>query len=232
MDKIKKVFKNYFQSKEVSDPRLVTFSDDTKGRLEADNEGNDLTPIITNIAASASSLEDQLGDVQGSIAVQKGKTFTVDGVIKNFKVFMSENEGVIAKAVGGKKTEAFIQFYPNGVKQYSSVTKGKLPALLGQLTEAININKTKLGPDLTAELSQFASQYESTRTDQTKQKGKLNDSRTDRSQERKNLEKALMIAMYTIGIKYVGNEEKCASFFNFSLLDAPAKKSKKEAKKA
>ncbi len=228
---VKKAFKNYFESEEITDARLVNYANDTNGRLAAANENNQYDAIMQGITTASNALDDNLGDVKGALAQQKGKTFTVDGVIKNFKTYMSENEGVIAKALGGKKTPAFIEFYPLGVSQYSTVTKSKLPALLGQLTMAIDNNKTKLGKDLVTELQQFEVQYETTRKAQTTQKGKVSDSRTDRSQERKNLEIKLLVAMYTIGLQYAGDEEKCNSFFNYSLLEAPSRKTKKEDKK-
>jgi hypothetical protein len=155
--------------------------------------------------------------------VQKSNTFTVDEVIKNFRVYMSDNEGVIAKAVGGKRKAAFIEFYPRGVTEYANATKTKMPALLKQVFDAAEKYKTNLGAAQTKELKDFTKQYDAARVDQQNQKGSVTDNRTERTSNRTALEIELLKAIYSVGLRYPGDVAKCGSFFNFSLLYAPGR---------
>ena len=138
-----KVFGNIFDNEDIIPSRLYLFADDTYGKFTAANKANIYTPILTLLLAPKDALKLEIGEVKSTLGVQKGSTFTVDTVIKGFKLYMSENEGVIAKAVGGKKTATFLEFYPNGVDEYSRATKTKLPALLKQITDAAEKNKLK-----------------------------------------------------------------------------------------
>ncbi len=215
-----KFFENPFNSEEIIPSRLYNFSTDVIGKFTAANEGNIYDTIIQNLTQTSDAFGNEIGEVKSTLGVQKSSTFTVDEVIKIFKVYMSDNEGVIAKAVGGKRKAAFIEFYPQGVNEYSKATKTKMPALLKQVFDAAEKYKTNLGAAQTKELKDFTKQYDEAREDQQKQKGSVADNRTERTSNRTALEIELLKAIYSVGLMYPGDVAKCSSFFNFSLLYA------------
>ncbi len=220
MVQVETMFKNPFSSDEITPNRLHVFADDVVGKLDADNANGEFNGIINNINTASQNLKDELGDVETTVAVQKGKTLTVNDVIKEFKTYMSDNEGVIAKAVGGKKKPAFLEFYPQGVSQYSNITKTKIDSVLDQVFNAADNNKVAIGKDLEKELKAFKADYTAARKLQVNQKGTVKDNRVDKTNNRKALEIALLQATYTVGNSFTGDVAKCSSFFNFSLLYA------------
>jgi len=167
--------------------------------------------------------------VKSTLGVQKGSTFTVNEVMKSFKVYMSDNEGVIAKALGGKRKAAFVEFYPRGLSEYTNATKTKMPALLKQVLDAAEKYKADLGATQTKELKDFTKQYEAARSDQQNPKGSVTDNRTERTSNRTALEIELLKAIYSVGLMYPGDVAKCSSFFNFILLYAPGRGKAKAA---
>lgn len=218
-----KFFENPFDTLDITPNRLYNFSTDVIGKFTAANTGKIYDTIIQNLTQASTALGSEIGEVKSTLGVQKGSTFTVDEVIKNFKVYMSDNEGVIAKAIGGKRKAAFIEFYPGGLSEYANATKTKMPALLKQVFDAAEKYKTNSGTAQTKELKDFTKQYNDARGDQQNQKGSVTDNRTERTSNRTTLEIELLKAIYSVGLMYVGDTAKCGSFFNFSLLYAPGR---------
>jgi hypothetical protein len=218
-----KFFENPFDTLDITPSRLFNFSTDVIGKFTAANEGNIYNTIIQQLTQTSDALGSEIGEVKSTLGVQKSSTFTVNEVMKNFKVYMSDNEGVIAKAIGGKRKAAFIEFYPSGLSEYANATKTKMPALLKQVFDAAEKYKTNLGAAQTKELKDFTTQYNEARGEQQTQKGSVTDNRTDRTTNRAALETELLKAIYSVGLMYAGDVAKCGSFFNFSLLYAPGR---------
>lgn len=218
-------FKNPFEDRNITDERLDTFADDAKANLVAE-VNTEFDALIAEITTNTEGLKGEVGEVRSTTAVQKGKTKTVDAIIKDFKVYMSDNEGVIAKAVGGKRSATFLEFYPQGVSQYTTVTKTNIEGILKQVWNAANTNKTAIGKDTEKELKDFTTQYTTARDAQVKQKGKVNDNKTEKKDYRKLLGITLLKTMHKVGYVYAGDTAKCSSFFNFSLLYAATKTKK------
>jgi hypothetical protein len=120
---------------------LHNFAGDTIGRLTAANTANEYDDMIKDLLPAREAFGTEIGEVKSSLSVQKGSTLTVNGFIKGFKRSMSENEGIIAKAVGGFSSSAFLAFYPRGVSEYSTASKTKLPALFKQVSAAGKIRQ-------------------------------------------------------------------------------------------
>lgn len=223
----KKLFENIFDEIAITSPRLYAFASDAIAKLTAANTSNQYTTIISLVLPKAEDLHLEIGDVKASVNVQLGKTITVNQVIDGFKAYMSDNEGVIARPLGGKETPAFLAFYPHGITEYHKANKTTLPALLFQVTKAVELYSSQIGATIAAELLAFDTQYTEARKAQQQQKGIVSDSRVERSANRTALELSLLIAIHTIASMYPGDVEKCTSFFNFNLLLPVSKAAKK-----
>ncbi|MGB4776285.1 MAG: hypothetical protein WBP45_14005 [Daejeonella sp.] len=223
-----RIFENYFDDEEVTPPRLYNFTGDVLGRLKAANTTNEYDDLVQEITSVRDAFGLEIGQVKSSLSVQKGSTLTVDEFMKGFKTYMSDNEGVIAKAVGGFKGPAFLAFYPQGVNEYTKASKTNMPALLKQVYDAAEMHKAALGTALTTELKAFESDYKLVREAQQQQKGAVGDNRVGRTANRKALELVLLKAIHYIAYLYPGETEKCLSFFDFSLLLPAGRKAKPE----
>jgi len=223
-----KFFDNIFESTEITDVRITNFSGDCLNRLAAQPVSPGLTNLITLLTPPYNAMQELLSSVDVALGIQKGKTFTLNEFITFFKKTMSAQEGVIANAVGGFSTPAYTEFYPNGVREYTNAIKANLPVLINRINAAATAHSAELGVSLTETLQSFGEGWELVRSQQVRQKGNVDSSRTARSQARVDIETALVTVVHTIGSMFPGDAEACMMFFDFTLLKRSAPKTQKE----
>jgi hypothetical protein len=223
-----KFFDNIFESTEITDLRITNFAGDSLNRLAAQPVSPDYTSLINLLTPPYNAMQELLSTVDVAIGIQKGKTFTLNEFINFFKKTMSAQEGVIANAVGGFDTPAYMEFYPAGVSEYSAASKTNLPVLINRINAAATAHSAELGTSLTETLQSFEESWELVRSQQVRQKGNVDSSRTARSQARVDIEIALVTVVHTIGSMFPGDAEACMMFFDFTLLKRSAQKTQKE----
>src|ERR1700690_397211 len=140
-----KFFDNIFESTKITDVRLNNFAGDSLNRLTAQNTGGDYTALITLLTPPYNAMQSIISSVDVALGIQRGKTLTLNEFIAFFKKTMSEQEGVIANAVGGFESPSYLEFYPNGVTEYSAATKANLPVLVDRVNAAATAYATQLG---------------------------------------------------------------------------------------
>lgn len=218
---------NFFDDRTITTTRLRNFAQDAFNRLSSQNSSNEFTYVLAILEAPIENTQDKITAVDTALGIQKGKTQTINQFIVLFKKTMKEKEGVIADAVGGFGTPNYIEFYPNGNKEYNKVTKSKMKTIVDRVSQVAGTHSGQLSPALLQTLQAFKTYWELNRDKHEQQKGELSDSRVERNEVRLNLEHALLIAIHHIAIKYPGDKEQCCKFFDFSLLH-PVKKTKKK----
>ncbi len=223
-----KFFDNIFESTQITSTRLSNFAADCLNRLTAANSGGAYTNLINLLTDPSDAMATLLSSVDTSLNTQKGKTLSLNQVIVLFKKTMSEQEGVIANAVGGFSSQGYLQFYPKGVSEYTSATKTALPMLIDRVNTVAGNYSAQLGDPLTATLQAFETDWELNRSQQQQQKGTVETTRTESTQARADLEMALVTVVHTIGSMFPGNPDQCLAFFNFALLKRSAPKGIKE----
>src|SRR4249919_369705 len=103
-----KVFFNHFASRAITNSRLLNYTGDTIARINAANTEGKYDVILELLTTGYNTLNTELGGVDTALAVQMGKTLTVDQFIAAFKLIMSDKEGVIADKLGGRNTAAYV----------------------------------------------------------------------------------------------------------------------------
>lgn len=224
---VQHLFTNIFDDVKITTVRLANFAEEALNRLISQNQTKEFDLIIGYLKTPVAELLSYISAVDVALGIQKGKTLTNDEFIKLFKKTMSDKEGVIADAVGGFSSPAFIEFYPKGVTEYSKATKTNLPTLIKRVNKVATAYKAKLSPALLATLQAFESSWEANRNTQVQQKGNLSDSRADRNDLRTNVEIALLKAVHATALEYPADLEKCTIFFKFNLL-YPVSRTKKD----
>jgi hypothetical protein len=141
----------------------------------------------------------------------------VDDVMVQFKKTMSAKEGVIADLLT-KGSPAYLEFYPHGITEYSTANKTQMPVLVNRIKDAATKYNVQLGGALFTLLTGFATSYSDARQAQQQQMGDVEGSRTDRDTARTDAENALLTAIHTIALMFLGNVQACMQFFDFSLL--------------
>lgn len=221
MDFFERLFGNFFANGKYTPTRLVLFGKDAVNRFKINDTGNQFAEEIEKMEAATAVLGDELGDVDTGLATQKATTFTVDGVLQNFKDTMDKKALDIAYLLGGEDTAAFKEFYPHGRKEYNSATKTQMLVLTKRVKEMATKHATKLGAPLTNLLKGFEAQWDNARNAQQTQKGIVSEDRAARASARHELEMALITAVHAVGKTFPGDVAKSKAYFDFSILEAP-----------
>ncbi len=218
-----RIFKNYFDDIKIISIRLTNFSNNLLNQLIAANNGGAYTALINRLTPALAAFQAELGEVNVSLNILKGATLTNGQVIRRFKTTVSEEEPFIARALGGKNTPAYLEFYPQGISEYLKATKNIMPVLTSRIKVAATAHAAALGPALAATLQAYEASWTDSRNTQQQQMGSVNDNRTGRSNARTELEAALLFILHAIAGMFPGNVAQCGAFFNFHLLFAPTR---------
>jgi hypothetical protein len=219
-----RLFENPFSDKRIINVRLANFANDCLNRLTNNNSGGSYTDLINLLTPTAQALDNELGQVATALSMQKSKTSTVNNVIDDFRKRMSDLNGVIAHKLGGFDKPAFLEFYPQGITEYSKASKPKMPILMKRIKTAATAHAATLGADIATELQAFEPAFENARNSQQQTKGSVDENRSDRSAARRNVEEALVKIVHNIAERFPGNVQQCMSFFDFSLLNGKSRK--------
>lgn len=216
-----KLFGNFFKNHDghnIINRRFYDFSRDSYNKLTAANGAGDYTALIALIEPLIVTFGTEIGDVDVAITIRLGKTLTTDQVLAAFGLTMKEKEGVIANALGGFNTPAYLEFYPSGFGEYRKALKSQMPNLTLRVKTAATTHNVALGAPLTALLQGYQALWQTARDAQEVQKGVVDDNRTERTQARIALELGMLTVVHTIAAKFPGDVDACNNFFAFNML--------------
>ena len=215
-----KTFGNYFDDARIIPINLGRFADDVVAKFQENNTNGIYDPIIKAIKIAMEPFRGEISQVDTTLNIQVGKTSTVNEFLADFKGYMKTNYVFIAAALGGEKTEAFGEFYPNGKSEYTNITKTKTPTIMARLKTVGEKYKVQLGDAISTKLQEFQSVWNNIREQQLEGKAAVKTNRADRSVARKAVEIELIKAIHYIGNKFPAEVEQCMVYFDFKLLYA------------
>jgi hypothetical protein len=221
-----KTFGNPFDDKNIIPNNFGRFADDSIAKLKQNNTDGAYTTIIEALETKMQPFRIELSEIDTTLNVQVGKTSTVDEFIVVFKTYMSTNYVFVAAALGGEKTPAFGEFYPNGKTEYSQITKTKAPTLMARLKTVGEKYKVQLGTKISTDLQAFQDQYETLRSEQLQGKAAVKTNRADRSVARRAVEIELIKTIHHIAEKFPADVAQCMVYFDFNLLYAKSRSKK------
>jgi hypothetical protein len=213
-----KIFENFFDDRRIINARFYNFSQDSRQRLDAANGSGDYQDLLDLIDPLILDLGTELGEVDITLNLQKGKTMTNDQVKTAFIHTMRVKKGVIADLFGGEDTVGFVQFYPHGISEYNEATKPQMPTLTNRVKTAALANTGTLPAALVTLLAGFKTSWDTSRADQESEMGIVSTNRDERSAARVALELGMLTVVHTIAAKFPGDVDTCLTFFNFSKL--------------
>ena len=211
-------FTNLFNNVHITSGRLSYFGTYTLYMLIRFNPANVFDDIITSLTQSIKLMGDDSIKIDSTKNIQKGFTFNLNQVTFLFKHTVSNLEGIIARAVGGKNTVAYSEFFPDGLTEYNIADRKKTDILVNRIFNLADKYSKFLPDDVVTELQAFKSDWENAFDIQGNTKAELRVHRTDRQDSRKTLELILMQAIFSVGLQYPGDEVKCGNYFDFNLL--------------
>ncbi len=210
--------RNLFGSNNFSRNELNLFATDLISRLSSMQ--NSLLPAAdkTLLIDLHEAFVNTFGTLAISSAIQKGGTLSRQDAYDAILEFISREEGAI-KSKFGKNTPIYIEFYPQGLREYYGATVEGIKVLLFRYSATADKYKALLSTDFVRTLGTLQTAYVDARDTQVSSKSSKKTAQTEMQQNRKALTEHLTTCVLLIAARTIGNEAAFNSYFNFSLLE-------------
>lgn len=160
-----------------------------------------------------------MGQLATKGAQQLSGTITREDAKEAVLAFISRKEGLI-KALFGKKSATYAEFYPHGIVEYTTATVEGMIALLERFSTAANKYKLQLGEELVNECFGLREQYTTVRQGQSAGIALNKDAQAQAREARKALTQQLTRNVLNIAATCIENPDEFGKWFNFGLLEA------------
>lgn len=217
MKNLRTWFANPFADRNISYEKLKVFAADVIARLTNNNGTGLFTAVLAQLVVAYQNYFGDITDVDLAAAVQKSFTASKDNLFKTFKDSVSQQEGLV-RSKFGKGTPTYMEFFPLGLTEYSNATMANVETLMTRMANRGQAYVADLGSDFANLFQNILTNYQAARTAQLGRKSVTSDERTERHATRAELEIELFRAMFTVGLNYPGNVDRCMDFFNQSII--------------
>jgi len=224
---LQKLFKNHFDTKEISDDNLRKFAEIHLQRLSANNGTAQFTTMITATTAAYQQYYGAMTSEDTKSAIQQGLTVTMNNIVENFKKYVSQKEGII-KGNFGKESAGYQEFFPHGLTEYSNATLANIELLIDRMVTGMQTHQAALGPNLLTDIQTFQTNFKAARKAQLEKIGEVKSEKVTTSTNRDGIENELMRNVHLIASMYIGNVERCISFFDQSFIRGNGKDDEEE----
>lgn len=217
MTNLETIFKDLFADSRISDDNMKSFCEDHIGRLAANNAGGEFTAILTAVGTAYTAYFGNMSSEETKAAIQQSLTLANDNLIAAFKKDISKTEGLISFTYG-KTSPIYQEFYPHGVTEYSTATKGNVETLATRFFDACTAHAADL-PDATVTLfADYKTNLPVSRMAQLVKIGEVSSSKAGTAESRTELQIQLCANIHYIGFTYPTDVTKCMTFFDQSIV--------------
>lgn len=228
MIKITRLFEDFFDDPAISIGELLRGAKDHIDRLKALNlPGQPLagqfTAMIATTEPKYDAYEEMVSGKVGAKATRVGATFTKDEAMKNFKKAVSDNEGLI-RAKFSKASAAYLEFFPEGVSQYSTATMENVLSLMDNMVSKCDKYQAELGTDVLTKFTELRAAYVAAQDAQGLKKGGEEGAIEARNTARKALTMQMTANAHDLGKRHTGAPERANDYFTQSIFEEPKKK--------
>lgn len=221
-------FKNHFDSRLISDSKLLKFVQIHLGRLTQNNPGNIYDTIIAETNLVYNDYLNSLTTKASKTAIKEGKTVGKNQAVTAFKKFVSRYEGFI-RAEWGVKLGEYQEFYPHGIYEYTRGTLANIEKLIDRYLSAATTHQAVLGAEFVTNVTNLRDDYMNARKSQLSSIGVVAGKKSDKKAKRTAVEKQLMKNLHTIAANNVGKTSIVRTYFDQSFMRVHKKKEKEEA---
>ncbi|TCJ13580.1 hypothetical protein EPD60_12340 [Flaviaesturariibacter flavus] len=223
MKKIQLFLSNPFDHPRITTLRLVRFAQNAAEALRGE-----FPALATAIDNRVEAVLQTLGAVAFHKSDGKDRTRAVNDWLRDLRDFMRDNEDALSVALGGRKSAGFTALLPQGVSEFTNLTKTKAPETLKRIKKAVDIHSRSLPDTLRNGLNNFVTGWDGLRADQQSTLETLDAERNVRDSARLELEWTLIDALHDVAKAYKKEPEKGERFFEESLLRGVTRRKKKE----
>ena len=112
------------------------------------------------------------------------------------------------------------EFYPHGTHEYTRMTKTNASDLIANLKSACQKHAGSLPPAVVSQMESIATEYEIARKAQLDKSASLEGKQDESGDARTALELQLTKNLLTLALDFIGQPDKCHTYFQTSLLEA------------
>ncbi|MGB4774422.1 MAG: hypothetical protein WBP45_04565 [Daejeonella sp.] len=213
-----KLIQDMFKSEQYSRNELNLFISDLISRSKkAANPVPVITAEVTVLEPIYQSFSTGLGKLGAKGAFQKAGTISKQDAYDDALDFIRSKEGVI-KDIFKKGSAAYIEFYPQGLKQYNTASVEGMKTLLASYAEVAAKYKTDLGAAFITKVTELLTAYATARDEQVDKKTDKSSIQSQLRASRKELTKQLTKCVLLIAAYTIEDANAFNSYFNFGLL--------------
>jgi len=210
-------FKIQFSDPLLSDERLVKSAQIHVSRFKKNNPAGKYTPLITATETKTDALANTISDKGFMHSEREGSTKTVDQYLADFISLAKKSEKLISYTFGEGSAE-YQAFYPHGTKQYTNVNKTNALDLMKNISKASVKYAAKLNPDFVKSFGDILINYTAAREAQQGKVGEIAGKQNEKDGSRVALELQLQTNLLTLALDFMGQPERCSTYFELSLF--------------
>ena len=214
---LKTIFRNLFNTREISDANLKKFSQTHISRLTSANTGGTYNDILADVQAAYTPFANAINAEDFAHSQQQGNTIAADNIFYEFKTLISQKEGFV-RGIWGVNSPQYQDFFPEGLSEYSQATKTNVEMLMSRIVAAATTHNAELNPDFLLLFQGIESNYLAARTAQLTKIGEVETLKTNSSNARQVLTTQLMKNLLIIASNNVGNTSMLEDYFDQSFI--------------
>lgn len=130
-----RLFENWFTKSTITPTRKLSFADDLRDRLAANNQGGVFDLILPQLDAALVAAGGETAKEAVALAVRKAGVQAKVGLMAEIKGLISRRSGRIADQFGKKSVE-YTEFFPQGISAYTAMNEAEMAAGLDVIIAA------------------------------------------------------------------------------------------------
>ena len=217
-NKFQNFFSDLFDSSSIIDTRVQIFCRFVIATITAGNIGGIFDDVLLQLNTAYTVY---FGDSKSKTVIKasrQGTTSSLNILVRSFADAVRTNYNLIA-SVYPKGTEAYTDFFPGGLSEFSRINRGNVLEITNRVSVAATKYNAQLGGlPFAAIFSGHDTGINAALGIQIGKKGAVKTITSEVIEMRAPVEDALMAVMFAVGKKFGPNWVKCNSFFDFSLL--------------
>ncbi len=130
-----RLFENWFTKSEFTPTRKLSFADDLRDRLSANNQSGAFDLILPPLDAALLAAGGATAKETVALAVRKAGVQAKVALMAEIKALISRRSGRIADQYG-KKSVQYTEFFPQGISAYTAMNEAEMTAGLDVIIAA------------------------------------------------------------------------------------------------
>jgi hypothetical protein len=218
---INNILENPFENSRLSDEHFALLAQGhlyyLKAHQNTENNTSEYTAMIALVEPLYNKYRKWLSDQETTITTKKGKTITVNGVVKEFTAFVTNLYDEIY-SWKRKKPVAFNALFPNGKTGYNKMRKTETETIMQRLNDACQA-EPNLKQAFKDQSNELLNQYKSVRNAQLATKGEVKEGSFDGNTIRLELATGMYLVLLDLIKLHVNDKQNVKSFYDAQFIN-------------